>query len=279
MKNKKSQLASVIVTVVVLAIIFVVVLRFYASILALIKAIGEDYFWCLMKKVISAYTKLPAGIEVWGSFCPPVIKTIKLEQKGENSIPIDIPISKTELKNLQKWYPGEDFQKTDFYLKYRLDKAIAEGMRKCWGRNGEGKLPIGKEWNSRFWGSPKEPIFYCDLCAIYKFDSNVQEEFNKKSPLSLKEFLKRNPVRPGSSESFWEYLQDKDGVITDFKDIIYSTNADLAIVYVRGNKNNFVEFWRDVLDIAPWYGEENHPIPIDMVDIISYEKYGERCLT
>lgn len=280
MRNKKGIVAGTLVIVIVLAVIFVVVLRFYSAILALIKALGEEYFWCLLRKVISAYTKVwPVGAQVWGTFCPPVIKTITLDTEGENMIPIDVSLTKKEIKNLKEWYSdkGYDFESRDWYLRYRLDQAIANGMKRCWGRNGEGELPLGPEWNDWFW-STKEYIFYCDLCQVYKFDGDIQQIF--KEELSLNEFLKRNPVRPGSSESTWEYLKD-DAVDTDLKDIKYRTDKDYAIVYVRGNVNNFNEILRDVfVDFLPGIGEKDHPIPIDAIHLTPFEDFDKlKCKT
>lgn len=272
--NKKGILATTLVTVIVFAVIFVVVLRFYSAILAIIKALGEDYFWCLLKKVISAYTKIwPVGVQVWGAFCPPVVKTITLLDEGENTIPIDVSLTKRELENLKKWYPGEDFEKEGWYRKYRLDQAIAKEMKRCWGRNGEGELPLGPEWGDKFKDKLDPSIFYCDLCIVYKFDKRVQEKFFGKE-LELNEFLHRNPIRPGSSLSYWEYLKDKDYSSDLFKTMKYSTDKDLAIIYIRKNPNKLIEVLRDVfVDPLPLYGEEDHPIPTDFVVLRPFEEF------
>ena len=270
-KNKKG-FAMVLVTVIVLAVIFVVLLRFYAAILALLKALGEEYFGCLLRKVISAHTKVwPIGVQVWGAFCPPLVKTITLGEKGENLIPIDVSITKRELKNLEEWYPGRDFEDTEIYRQYRLDEAIAKGMKRCWGRDGQGKLPLGPEWNDKFKEVLKSEIFYCDLCAVYKFDSDVQEFFFGEE-LILDEFLKRNPISGIKSESYWEYLKDED-YNTDFKEIKYSTDNDLAIVYIRTNPSNLHQAVRQVLRILPVYSKKDIPTPYDSIILTPFEDF------
>jgi len=278
MKNKKAVMAGTLVIVIAIALIFVLMIRFYSAILALMRGLGEGYFWCLLQKVIAAYTEVPVvGITVWSAFCPPVINTITLDKEEGNMINIDKPFSRTEIKNLEKGYPGEPIEDRDWMLKYRLDQTVSNGMKRCWGRNGIGELPLGPKWNKEFWKS-KEYIFYCDLCAITKFDTNVQNKINEERKLN--EFLKKNPVRPGSSESVWEYLKDKDGIVSDLKDIRYSTDSNLATVYVRGNRNNRNEMIRDVIDILPGYEEKDHPIPVDAVILIPYAEFEKlKCRT
>ena len=91
MRNKKAILASTFVGVIVLAIVFFVIIRFYSGLLALAKGLFEGYFGCLFKKVISAYTKTPfLETEVWGSFCAPLVMTITLTQEGDGLVPIDV---------------------------------------------------------------------------------------------------------------------------------------------------------------------------------------------
>lgn len=287
MRNKKAILASTFVGIIAFAIVFFVTIKFYSAILALMKGLGEGYFWCLLKKTMSAYTKVPIlGTEVWGSFCAPVVATITLTGKGEGLIPIDVPFSKKELKNLREWYPGEDYNNNENLndiekrLQYRLDQAIANQMKRCWGRNGLGELPLGPEWEEEMLKIPDKTIFYCDPCALVKFDREVQERFNKNGEISLNEFLKKNPVRSGSSENFWDYLKDED-FDTDFKEITYSTEKDLAVVYVRQNPNKVVETLMDVfVDWLPGYGEEKHPKPLDTIILTKFDGFeGLGCRT
>jgi len=281
MKNKKAQLAHILVILVSMAIIFVVLLKFYGAIIALIRGIGEDYFFCLLKKVISAYTKVPIiGVSTWGAFCPPVIKTITLTAKGDDLIPIQVPLSKREISNLDKWYKDKginfgdkEWQDTtegiDWLLKYRLDQAVTQGMKRCWGRNGQGRLPLGSEWADKdgFYKTiAKQEIFYCDLCAVYQFRDKVKRINVQDRPLD--EYLKRHPI---GSISTWEYL--KDDQYTDLKTRKYSANRDLAIVYIRSNPNNLHLLAWEVLRILPGIGKEDVPDPYDAVILPSFEKF------
>jgi hypothetical protein len=273
MKNKKAIMASTLVTVIALAIVFYVILNLYSGIIAILRGFGEDYFWCLLKKIISAYTKTPiGGVVVWGAFCPPIVNTITLTTKGDNLIPIDTAFTKRDINNLEKWYPGENIKDRDWRLRYKLDESIAQGVKTCWGRNGEGKLPLGPQWNDEFL-KVADTIFYCDLCTVYKSNDDIKDIFDKQNGLSLNEFLQRNPKSPGSSESLFEHLTDKDFESSFHLNYIYYTNKDIAIVYVRRNINNFNEFLRDLRDILPGFNEKDHPTPIDQVIIIPFDQY------
>lgn len=278
-KNKKGILAGTFVTVIALAIIFVVMLRFYGAILAIIKAVGEDYFACLLRKVISAYTKVPGlGITTWSAFCKPAVKTIIMLGEGEKTIPIDVTLTKRELKNLEEWYARENFE-GDWYLEYRSNQAIAGEMKRCWGRNGQGELPLGSEWGKKLAEIGGGKVRYCDLCAVIKFDKEVQDKLDGQ--IDISEFLKKNPIRLGSSLSYWEYLKDQD-VVTDSKNsgdlgsITYRTNQDLAIVYVKTNREGFSEVLKDVtIDWFPGVSDEDRPMPYDAVILRSIQEFRE----
>ena len=280
--NKKGILAGTLVTVVVLAIVFVVLLRFNGAIIAILRGLGEDYLGCLSIKVMSAYTKTPIlGTVVWGAFCKPVVKTVTMLDGGETTLSINSPLRKKELENVKEWYKGKnyDFEKENIYLKYRLDQTIANEMKRCWGRNGQGKLPLGQEWNKWFFDTD-EGILYCDLCAVISFDEQVQDKFNPEGRMSIKEYLQKNPVRWGSTENLWVHLKDED-FSSDFRDIGYSTEEDLEVVYTRSNVNKFNEMFRDTFADPFWfYGEEDHPVPMDAVLLVTRDQFlGMKCNT
>ena len=137
LKNKKAILAGTLVTVIAAVIILYVLLKMSGAILALINGLGEGYFLCLFKKIMS---HLLGGLI--SPFCLPVIKTLSLNTAGDNIVTIEPSLSKAEITNIQKWYNTgtASTDSKDWRLRYKLDKEIANGMKRCKGRNGNYEL-------------------------------------------------------------------------------------------------------------------------------------------
>ncbi|MDA1197320.1 MAG: hypothetical protein O2779_05150 [Nanoarchaeota archaeon] len=327
--NKKGITSSIMVIVIMMAVILVLTLRFYSTLFHIISGVGEDYFFCLVKKVISSYSKTPiVGLTLYGAFCPPVIQTLGFSGNDEGVLGISDPFARKQVLDIVKWYgadpafkgklsPSElneqneliDKHKLDssseitqyvtdnakkgiplgknskvpFLLEYRFEEVIAKSMKRCWGRNGEGGLPIGDDWiKGDFFSNIKVgEIFYCDLCEIVKFDNGVADLFQGGGK-SMNSFLKNNPINRLSTKSYWEFIKD-DSDSDLFKGYSYDiiaknkdagNNNDLAIVYVKRKNSIGAAVAQRVSEIV--YRESAKPT-YDGVELMSLAQFQGVC--
>lgn len=272
MNNKKATTVSwAIVAVSIMVAGALAYLLFNAGVLEFIKSLFTDQAVCAMKKFFAIFSTLGLG---GSAYCDPIYQTITLDKTGDDFVAINVPLSKNEKDNVKKWYKdkGYDFNDPTWYQGYRMDESVAEAYKSCFAyRNGRGRWPQGKKisWGIKDIISGK--IIYCDACEIQWLDEDVKKVFGGKER-RLDEYLKRHPVRIGSSESLWEYLRPKN-VETDFRTITYPTDEDIAFVYVRLNPNKVTGIVLNALRIFPGYSKEDLPEVIDGVIIIPYKEY------
>ncbi|MBI2138814.1 hypothetical protein HYU13_04445, partial [Candidatus Woesearchaeota archaeon] len=307
----------VMVSLLLMLVVFVVLLRFWGTIIFIMRGLGEDYFFCLFKKIISAYTKVPlAGIQVWGAFCPPIITTVAMQGFGDRIVALKSPIADRHIDQLAKGYLGATILTSDgktqlsnqkdtieqslkttikgeqagftektasgpspnnFVLRYRLDEAVARAMKKCWGRNGEGALPLGEQWRDGYFNNPFTPIFYCDLCEVIKFQPDVKSYFAGQK-LVMNEFLQRNPVDRTTYKSYWEYLKDDSSPSDFFRTWHYSVDEDLAIIYVRANPHKVREIIEGITQPVLEFFDANPMVPYDDIAVVPLSSYQKACV-
>ncbi|MBI2139483.1 hypothetical protein HYU14_01055 [Candidatus Woesearchaeota archaeon] len=291
--SKKAQMHGLLITVIVIVIVSFIVFGLAKSLVLTYNSIGEGYFPCLFRKIVSAYTKTPLlHTQTWSSFCPPVIRRVELEWKDGTKrssdtayLNIELPKGKVDGK-LDKWYKGaKECSSVDSWYqdknnlclrKYHLQEEVAQAMKRCWGRNGEGRLPLGKEWRERklsnLWYIAA-PIFYCDLCYIISFDEGTKQSFPQK--VNMDDFLQRNPISSISFTSYWEFLKDDSTPSDFFKSWDFSTQEKLAVVYIRANPTQLSN-----LIIKPFKSAANLPKdePYDDILLTTLEEYRNRCL-
>jgi hypothetical protein len=87
--------------------------------------------------------------------------------------------------------------------KEEIMKAIADEMVDCWWMFGEGGLDY------RATGDARD---ICGVCAVVKFDENIQAEYD--GGITYKEFIDSlvNPIQRDSSENYLRYLFDVNNV-------------------------------------------------------------------
>lgn len=274
MTNKKSMVSLVMLIVVLALVVLLVYLGLAQSIIGLFKAIFSGVFPCALKKFIASYASFGLGS---GGYCNPVVQTITIDKTGEKLVPIDVSLTEDEKKNVRKWYKDieHDFEDSNWYRAYRMNQILAEGIKKCWIRNGHGTFPQGR----RFSFKPKElvrGILYCDSCEIDYLDKDVVEFFKGKERTldeTLSEYLKRHPVNSRSSTSLWEFAKPKN-VKTDLRNIEYQTDDHINIVYVRYNPHIVSGYVMQVLRVLPGITKEHLPEVTDDVIIIPLSEYG-----
>ena len=308
--NKKAVTQGIIVTVIMMAIVLVVSLNFYNTMFHMMRGLFEDYFFCLMKKVMSAYSEIPGlGITVWGASCNSMYHFLTFGSSDKaNAVDLTDPFTQKELKNIAKWYDlsldslkdenerlgankaiemmQNNGEKPTFLLQYRFEEAIAAAMKRCWGRNGEGDLPLGPKWRTEdglknLWDT--KPVVYCDPCAIIQFEDEVARRFATRiKPASMNTFLKNNPSTKTSSISYWEYIKDESLQSDLFGNYPYTIrekgvgldNNDLAVVYVRGNVHQLAKLYSKLPAVI---GASDEPVAYDLIRLIPLDMLETEC--
>lgn len=269
-KNKKAVAVGTVVTLGLTLVAIVMLFLIFKPIMELIHTIGEDYFRCFLTKFIAAFGTLGFGS---GGFCEPIVKTISIDKIGDDYITLNKELTKNEKEHVKKWYTNYDTDDKNWLYNYRMNQAITEGLKYCWGRNGRGRLPLGRRWGEGLKDKIlKGTFFYCDDCMIYMLEPEVIDVFKGKEDIKLNEFLKKHPVRTGSSVTMWEDLKPiKEG--SDLIDIKYSPKEDLHIMFVRANPNELKKWLVIALTPLPGISYEDVPRPIDVVMVIRATEY------
>lgn len=270
-KNKKAVAVGTVVTLGLTLVAIVMLFLIFKPIMELIHAIGEDYFKCFLTKFIAAFGTLGFGS---GGFCEPIVKTISMDKTGDNYITLNQKLTEDEKEHIKKWYTNYDPDNKNWLYTYRMDQAVAEGLKYCWGRNGRGRLPLGKRWGEGIKENILQGTFvYCDDCMIYMLEPEVIKTFGGKESRIIDDYLKKHPVRTGSSITMWEDLKPKKDA-SDLIDRKYPTKEDIHIIYVRANPSVLKGMAFKALTILPGIGAEDVPKPVDTVIAIPAGEYS-----
>jgi len=275
MNNKKGIAVRTLALLVLTLAAIVLVFMLHGPIMELIHSITKDYFRCFLAKFLAALSSLGLGS---GGFCEPIVKTISIEGKGDEYITLNRPLTPKEIEHIELFYdPVPNYWEEGWLYKYRMDEAIAEGEIYCSGRNGRGRLPLGKRWGSGIKENILKGTFvYCDNCMILMLEPNVVNYFSKnfKKEESLKEYLQKHPVRPGSAVTMWEELKINDDE-SDLQDRTYPTREDtIHIMFARSNPTILKEYGVKFATVLPLITGEDVPEPVNAVFAIKASDYG-----
>ena len=308
--NKKGVAPGIVVTVIMMAVVLILSLNFYNMMFHMMRGLLEDYFWCLMKKTLSAYSEIPIlGITVWGASCKSMFHFLTFDSNAEgNAVDLTKPFTDRELKNIADWYEKsleelrdendrlkknkaiemirKEGEKAPFLIQYRFEEAVANAMKRCWGRNGEGDLPLGPTWHTDqtykdLWDH--SDVIYCDTCAIIQFEDEVARIF-KTEEATMDTFLKNNPSSKSSKISYWEYLKDESLPSDLFASYKYAVstkspsnsldNNDLAVVYMRGNIHQLRKMFSK---FASLFTNSEEPVAYDLVRLMPLKSVQDQC--
>jgi hypothetical protein len=157
-------------------------------------------------------------------------------------------------------------------LEWALNQKMATELTKCWSKVWKGELPLFDEWwNLVDWNlygfadKPKDssdalrylgedvadfggdslltvygPPTFCIYCSRVVIDPQIKTKLGKNRVTSLTTWLKAKPVRPGSSESLFQFLlnenQRKFPIAQEGIDYGYNMDKPQAVEFLRTNE-------------------------------------------
>jgi hypothetical protein len=147
--------------------------------------------------------------------------------------------------------------------RYNMDYFLADELKYCWDIVGQGKLPLFDNW-FEFLNCPdkqcksaldyfkglKEPHMsaeFCVLCSRIKFDENVK--FDNGPYDSINHWMYNNRYKLNHKTSYFEYVQDEGAGFFEQRKFAYSTDKPYAVVFVRVNFQQPVEWLSRVYGI------------------------------
>jgi hypothetical protein len=276
MSNKTAQMNNLVAIILVIAAA-IILLGLTGMIVNIIKGSGSEAA-CTASAQLSSATRV-AGIETVSLNCPMELKEITMDDLSAETSKAEKELNriKSDGQIKVKYFEGTG---SKILREFALDKKVAEEMRACWQKLGEGNLNLFNAWYNPLkkgehpWYDLiqiKTPPITCVICSRIKFDKEIQDTYPDVT--SIDEWLKINTV-PQRGITYYDYLLD------DVHDEIlftpqwnFSTKQPLAVVFARMNaglslgtlKNNILPGGSDV-DKA-----------VDVLYLIEYSKAGEYC--
>ncbi|MBW2992762.1 hypothetical protein KY345_06105 [Candidatus Woesearchaeota archaeon] len=280
--KKKAQMGKV-VGIILIVVGALVLIPLTGIILNIMKESGEQAA-CITSAQLSSRTKV-GGIETINLNCPMKLKTITMKNLDEQTAK-----AKKELEKIDLYNEGsEDKIRLDVYSnrdlrtlrEYVLNKEIAEEMRGCWEKLGEGQLNLFNAWYGNLLETPWEIILpkdtiptTCVICARIKFDENIQE--NYPDVTSINEWLKINTV-PQKAITYYDFLIDEVHDQYLFTpEWSYTTKEPVGIVFARANPQG-KGYFRNLLDTFGLIELGKAESGVDVLHLIPYSKAGEYC--
>lgn len=176
--NKRSMSQSVLLTVIVVASVSLILISFSGNLSAKISKTG-DIEACRLSVLAQAQTKT-VGVSPISLDCERR-KLVFYDDK------VEINGKKTRISNYDK-----NKKELDEDI---VNKAVAEELRTCWYKMGEGELDVFRQ---HVFGTGETA---CTLCTEIEFDESVkQDKFE-----ALLDFLKGNYI-PNSDISYFDFL-------------------------------------------------------------------------
>jgi hypothetical protein len=284
--GKKAQFGNVVGIILIVASAIVLVLFAGKIIDILMQTSSEGK--CTASAQLSSSTRI-AGVETVSIDCPMKLIEIKMAD-----LRAEMTKSKNTIKTIQN--SGKDtginyFNDTEnakILKEFALDKKVAEEMRACWQKLGEGNLelfnawynPLGTEsvpwikWLPKLL-DPAKPPTTCVICARIKFDSDIQTDYPIVEE-SLNEWLKINTV-PKREVTYYDFLIDE--VHDQFlftPSWNFTTKEPVAVVFARMSANSG-GFLRNMLANFGLTDLGKDQKGIDVLYLIEYSKTREYC--
>jgi hypothetical protein len=286
-RGKKALFGHVVDIVLIAASAIVLVLIAGTLINLLMQASTEGK--CTASAQLSSSTRV-AGVETISIDCP-----MKLVDITMDDLRAEITRSRNALDKILTSGKYTTIIKDFAYTKtepisatklneFALDKTVAEEMRVCWQKLGEGKLELFNAWYNPIkvddkswlpWIKIETPPITCVICARIKFDSDIQKDYADVQ--SLNEWLKINTV-PKREATYYDYLIDE--VHDQFlftPDWHFQTKEPIAVVFARMSANSKEGFFRNMLSNFGLTDLGKAQKGIDVLYLVEYSKVGEYC--
>lgn len=308
MRSKKA-VSAIMVGIIALLVVFVLLLNVQSAMIALIRGSGEDMS-CVWSAVMNAHS---GGLLTLGSKgaklkCP--MRSVYItEDAGEvnpETLVVNLNRGQTVARAKIEEFTGKfgdriagpnnngDIQypygtgEEDVKL-WLMDKTIADQMKSCWKKLGQGQLPLfsqditGIELTSFDEGILKSLNFPkletnipigCVICSRIKFDESVTTEFGGGKITSIDAWLKTNPISKTDMTSYYEYLQDDYSSDFFAQSFQYSVDEPQAVVFARA----VLPLLDDYTDWLPGDNDENdETTEFDMIYLVPYDEVGDYC--
>ena len=287
--NKKGVMSWVVGVIFVL-VVAMILIPLTGKIIGFIRGTGEEGT-CTASAQLSAKTRV-GGIEVIQLNCP-----MKLVEVTMEDLSAEIVKAQNELKRINEYNSKnpENKIKVEYFnnpdskklKEYVLDKKIAEEMRMCWSKLGEGKLELFSAWYNPIEGvstpwidwlpglKDRAPVT-CVICSRIRFDEKIQKEYTNDIT-SINEWLKINTV-PKREITYYDYLIDEVHDQYIFKpEWKFKTTEPQAVVFARMNYNKLEGFFKGVLDGFNIIDVGKVQQGVDVLYLMNYDKAGEYC--
>lgn len=292
--NRKAQM-SWVVGIIILLIGFFLVWGIAGKVIKVIKEGGEEAA-CTASAQLSSKTKI-AGVEAISLNCPMRLMEITTDDLYAEEGKATKALDRIEKYNAQQ-ESEENKIKIEYFDKaqsnetklreFVLDTKVAEEMRQCWFKLGEGELDLFHAWYNplalkempwikmKILPTIKTPPITCVICSRIKFDSKVQRGYPEKVT-SINEWLKINTVK-GREITYYDYLIDEVHDQFLFQpDWEFSTKEPIAVVFARMNPQKSVGWLKDMLNNYGVTALGEAQDAVDVLYLMEYSKVGEYC--
>jgi hypothetical protein len=246
LRFRKAQM-NYIVGIILLLIAFFVIWGITGKIITIMKESG-DTTACTASAQLSSKTKI-AGVETISLRCPMKLVDITADDLSAGVGKAEAALNKIRQHNEEnKDNPSKQI-KLDKFLnpgsekEFVLDTKVAEEMKQCWTKLGEGELDLFNAWYTpvalkampwigmKILPTLKTPPVTCVICARIKFDSEIQKDYADVK--SLDEWLKINTV-PNKGITYYDFLLDELHDQYLFTPIWeFKTEEPIAVVFAR----------------------------------------------
>lgn len=276
--NKRAVMSYVVAAILVLAAAAVLI-PLTGIIIKVIRSSGTEAA-CTASAQLSSRTMV-AGVETISLNCPMTLVDVTMDDlRAETKKARDQIIKIKKNEEIKIKYFKNEYNITRLH-EFVLNKKIAEEMRKCWQKLGEGELELFNAWYNKLedeaWKkwlpTLDRPPITCIICSRIRFDGEIKKQFSKIN--SLDEWLKISTVQ-GKGITYYDYLLDEvHDQILFTPEWSYITQQPVAVVFARMNPKQSKGILLNLLAAITPLGKEQPAI--DVLYLIEYGKAGEYC--
>jgi hypothetical protein len=225
MEKKKADMTSTVLITVILAVIgFIIILLVYAR-FAWTESVNKET--CHQSVIYRATLPAFAGSK---EYVPLKCKTSK------------ICITSASNGKCREFENAKGVTRLKVINKEQIEQAVAKEIVDCWETMGQGKLSLFSQWISEAYGF-QDVLSSCVICSRVAFD----KENLIKSKIDVKEIdvmnYMTNHIIPGKKASYYEYLAGEKGKLS-----IEDDNFNKVVEEISKLKNNIEEAKEEVAE-------------------------------
>lgn len=287
---RKAQM-NFVIGIILLLIAFFVIWGITAKVITIMKESG-DVTACTASAQLSSKTKI-AGVETISLKCPMKLVDITADDLSAGVGKAEAALDKIRQHNKEneadpsKQIKLENFLNPGKEKEFVLDTKVAEEMKQCWSKLGEGQLDLFNAWYNpvalkempwvgmKILPTLKTPPVTCVICARIKFDSEIQRDYAEVK--SLDEWLKINTV-PNKGLTYYDYLLDElhdQYLFTPTWE--FKTEEPIAVVFARMNPQYSVGKLQEGLEKIGITSLGKAQDAVDVLYLIKYTEVKDYC--